>query len=183
MKSNMSYIGIWLAAIALALGLALAAPNESSVMGRMPAFMAHTLLKQPVTVPGGLPSERTLALITFQKDHRAQAESWIEGLNLRNDPTIAWLRMPVLNDPGTPTGRSAVEDRLLQRYALEAERANLVPVFTDRANFVRSAGLNGTEQGYAVVINRNGDILARVEGRFDAEKAQTLRETLQVRRF
>jgi hypothetical protein len=151
-------------------------------MGRLPAFMAQTLLRQPVTVPEGLPSDRTLALITFQRGHHAQVESWIQGMNLRNDPSITWMRMPVLNDPGT-LGRSVVENRLLQHYPADTERAKLVPVFTDRASFVRSAGLGGTDQVYAVVVNRQGDVLARVEGQFDADKAQTLRETLLQQSF
>jgi hypothetical protein len=178
MKSNVSYLGAWLVAAGLAFAMAFASPNESSVMGRLPAFMAQTLLRQPVTVPEGLPSDRTLALITFQRGHHAQVESWIQGMNLRNDPSITWMRMPVLNDPGT-LGRSVVENRLLQHYPADTERAKLVPVFTDRASFVRSAGLGGTDQVYAVVVNRQGDVLARVEGQFDADKAQTLRETLK----
>ena len=183
MKSNASYLGAWLVAVGLAFAFAFASPNEASVMGHMPAFMAQTLLRQPVNVPDGLPSDRTLALITFQRGQHVQAESWIQGLNLRNDSSIAWMRMPIVNDPGTPTGRSAVENRLLKHYPADTERARLVPVFTDRASFVRAAGLNGTDQVYAVVINRQGDVLARVEGQFDADKAQTLRETLQQQSF
>lgn len=183
MKSNVSYLGAWLAAVGLAFAFAFAAPSESSVMGRLPAFMAQTLLRQPVNVPDGLPSDRTLALITFQRGQHVQAESWIDGLNLRNDPSITWVRMPVVNDPGTLTGRSAVENKLLKHYPADTERAKLVPVFTDRASFVRSAGLNSVDQAYAVVVNRQGEVLARVEGHFDADKAQTLRETLRQQSF
>ncbi|MEO6017267.1 MAG: hypothetical protein ABIP46_08425 [Polaromonas sp.] len=180
MKSNVSYFGAWLLAVGLALAMAFAAPNESSVMGRLPAFMAQTLTHQPVNIPDSLSSDRTLALISFQRGQRATAESWIQGLNLRNDSSISWMRMPVLNDPGTETGRQAVETKLLQHYSADAERARLVPVFTDRASFVRSAGLPSTDQFYAVVVNRQGEVLARIEGPFDAGKAQTLRETLQA---
>lgn len=183
MHSTKSYFVVWLAAVALAVALAVASPSESRVMGHLPAFMAHTLTRQPVAIPQGLPSDRTLALITFQREQRDQAESWIEGLNLKNDPSIAWMRMPVVNDPGTVIGRSAVEDRLMQIYPIEAERSRMVPVFTDRSDFVRSAGLNGVGQGYVVVVNRQGEVLARVEGRFDAEKAKILRETLKATDF
>ena len=169
---------VWLAAVGLAFSLALISPNESSVMGQLPAHSTQSLNRTPISLPGGLPSDRTLALITFSRDQQPQADSWIEGLDLKNDTRINWLRIPVLNDPGTAMGRSEVEKRLLQRYTTEAERAKLVPLFTDRADFVRSAGLNSTEQGYAVVVNRQGDVLARVEGRFDPDKAQALRETL-----
>lgn len=181
MKNNSLYVGAWLAVAGLAVALAFGAPNASSVMGRLPAFMAQSLLRQPIAVPQGLPSDRTLALITFQRGQRAQAESWIQGLNLRNDASIAWLRIPVLNDPGTLAGRSALESKMLHHYLDATERAKLVPVFTDRISFVRSAGLHGTDEVYVVVVNRQGEILARVKGPFDPDKAQTLRETLQGR--
>ncbi len=180
MKSNAPYVGAWLMAAALTFAMAVFSPDESSVMGRMPDFMTQTLLRQPVTLPSGFPSERTLALITFKRDHRSDAESWIEGLGLRNDTSIAWVRMPIVTDPGTETGRTAFETKLLQHYPAESERARLVPVFTDRASFVRSAGLSGVDQAYAVVVNRKGEVLARAEGHFDADKAQNLRETLQA---
>ncbi len=184
MKSTVSYLFAWLAAAAAALAMALASPSESSVMGRLPAFMSQNLMRKPVTVPEDLSSDRTLALITFQRSQRAQAESWVTGLNLKNDPSITWMRIPVVNDPGTSKGRDEVESRFLQHYKGDAERSNLVPLFTsDRASFVRSAGLNGTEQSYAVVVNRSGDVLARVEGEFSAEKAATLRETLRMPAF
>ena len=41
-------------------------------------------------------------------------------------------------------------------------------------------GPNGTDQVCALVINRRGDVLARVEDGFDAEKAAALRETLKA---
>lgn len=180
MNRKVSFLGIWLGVAGLALVMAIAGPNDGNVMGRLPAFMSQTLLRQPLAVPGGLPSDRTLALITFQRGQRAQAESWIQGLNLRNDPSIAWMRLSVRDDPGTTSGRNAVESTLLEHHPAATDRARLVPVFTNRASFVRSAGLNGTHQAYAVVINREGQVLARAEGQFDPDKARALRETLQT---
>ena len=183
LKSTSIHTFAWLGAASVAIALALAAPNEASVMGQLPPFMTKTLMQQSMTLPEGLPSDRTLALITFQKGQRAQAEGWIEGLNLRRDPSISWMRMPVLNDPGTPGGRSEVENRLLQHYTADAERARLVPIFTDRASFVRAIGLHSTDRFYAVVVNRRGDVLARIEGAFSEDKAQVLRETLKAQHF
>ncbi len=180
-KSPLPYLTAWLGATAMAFGLAVASPSESSVMGRLPEMMSHALAHKPLSLSTDLPSDRTLALITFERNQRVLADSWIHGLDLNNDSTIAWMRMPVLPDPGTASGRSAAETKLLQRYSSPGDRARLVPVFADRADFVRSAGLNSTDQFYAVVVNRDGDVLARVEGQFDASKAEILRETLKSR--
>jgi hypothetical protein len=180
MTKTWMYTAAWLAAIAAALTLSFAAPNESNVMGRMPAISAQTLSKIPVPIPSGLPADRTLALIAFQGAQRADIDSWINGMNLRDSQsTIAWMRMPVLEDPGDAAGRAAIEARLLARYPRADDRALLVPVFTDRTAFIRAAGLGSPDQVHAVVVNRHGEVLARAGGQFSEEKARALLETLR----
>lgn len=179
---------VWVGVVLAALALAMATPRETSVMGRLPTLTGHWVAQQPlnlqkVDLPQGLPAERTLALVTFHRDQRKDADSWIQGLQLETDPSIAWVRMPVINNVGDAAARSAAEDRLRTRYATEAERKNLMPVFTDRAAFVQSAALASVDQAYVLVINRNGEVLARVSGQYDETKAQALRETLRERGF
>lgn len=169
---------VWLAVAATGICFALLYPSEQKVMGQLPAHTTQTLSRTPVSLPEGLPSERTLALVTFSRTQRAQADSWIEGMNLKNDPSISWIRIPVLNDPDTPDGRSTAEKRLLERYTAEAERTKMLPMFIDKTAFAKATGLSSIDQGYAIVLNRQGDVLARVQGGFDADKAQNLRETL-----
>jgi hypothetical protein len=183
MTSTWTWAFAWLLTTCTALALAWATPHEARVMGQLPAFMARTLDRQPVHVPGGLPAERTLALITFRGAQKEHADGWVTGLNLRQDSSIAWLRMPVLNDPGSIEARNLIENRLLNHYPAKHERARLMPVFTNRDDFVRAAGLGGTDQVYAVVVNRRGEVLARAGGVFEATKAQNLRETLQQTGF
>ena len=183
MKSTVIYISVWLAATGIAAALALASPTETSVMGQLPAFISRTLAQRPMTVPQDLPSDRTLVLITFNRTQKEQAEGWIEGLNLRGDPSITWMRMPVVNDPGTAQGRDEAQSRLLGRYPRDDERANMLPMFINHENFVRAAGISGTGQMVALIVNRRGEVLARAEGRFEHGKAANLRETLQGRRY
>lgn len=175
MKSVWSPTVAWVLAAGAAVLLAVAAPTESSVMGRLPALEATRLDRQPLQLPDGLQGERTLALISFHRDQRAAVDSWVQGLALGRDMSIRWLRMLVVHDPGDPRERQAIEARLRERYAQDAA---VVPVFTDREAFARATGLIGTEQPHAVVLNRRGEVLARVPGRFDEAKARVLRETL-----
>ena len=168
----------WAAAASAGIGLAVWYPTETSVMGQLPAHSTRSLTRAPVSLPEGLPSDRTLALVTFSREQRGQADSWIEGLNLKNDPSISWVRIPVLGDAATPDARSDAETRLLGRYTADVERVKMLPMFVDKSSFARATGLRSTDNGYAVVFNRRGEVLARVEGPFDAEKAQNLRETL-----
>lgn len=177
--STLAWAGIALAALVFAF----AAPQDASVMGRLPELKAQWANQPPVAFPKGLPAERTLALVTFHRDHRKDAESWIKGLQLRDDPSIAWVRIPVVNDPKDPVLRGEVENRLMSRYASDAERLNLHPVFTDRAAFIQSTGLGNADQAHALVVNRDGEVLARVSGQYDEAKAQALLQTLRMQGF
>ena len=177
--STLAWAGIALAALVFAV----TAPQDASVMGRLPELKAQLADHQPVAFPQGLPAERTLALVTFHQDHRKDAESWIKGLQLRDDPSIAWVRMPVINDPKDPVLRGEVENRLLSRYSSDADRSNLHPVFTDRAAFVQSTGLGNADQAHVLVVNRDGEVLARVSGQYDEAKAQALMQTLRMQGF
>ena len=181
MKKIWVYALAWGGATLLALTLAVVTPNETSVMGRLPALVAKRLDRgqTPVSLPQGLPAGRTLALVGFRRDQHAQLESWIDGLKLRHDKSIAWVRMPVINDTGDAAHRSAVETRLLSRYPDEAERASLLPVFTDREAFVRATGVTGTDQAVVLILDRDGQVLARAQGMFDPDKAEALLETLR----
>ncbi|HXE49073.1 MAG TPA: hypothetical protein VN663_11930 [Ramlibacter sp.] len=168
----------WLAAVTAALVLALAAPNESNFLGQLPRLSVKRLDQQRVVLPQELPAPRTLALVAFRSSQREEIRSWVEGLRLDQDDSIAWFKMPVLKDPGSESARSDIESVLLARHPADIDRSRLVPVFTDRDAFIRAAGLPGNEHAWVLVLDREGKVLARAEGRFDQDKAQALRETL-----
>lgn len=169
---------LWLAAASAAMLFAFAAPDESSLMGRLPTISAKRLDQQPVVLPHQLPAERTLALVAYTKNQREEVQSWIRGMGLNDDSPIAWFRLSVVNDPGSESARSAVEQKLLAKHALDTDRSRLVPVFTNREAFARAAGVSGTQHAAVLVLDRNGHVLARAEGPYDADKASALRETL-----
>lgn len=167
----------WLAMAGGALALALIAPDESTFMGRLPgSFVAKRLDQQVVAIPSGLPAERTLALVVFHRGHAEEAESWIRGLRLRQDRSIAWLKLTVLKERASEAERRQVEAKLLARHAKDAD--HVVPVFTDQDAFVRAVKLSGTGHAAVLVLDRSGAVLARAEGAYDEDKAAALRELL-----
>ena len=171
----------WLAAAGAALALALAAPDEANLMGRLPSLTAKRLDPQPLTLPGQIPADRSLALVAYTRHQREEVQSWVRGMGLERDSSIPWFRLSVVNDPGSDMKRSEVERKLLARYPQPRERARLVPVFTNREAFARAAGISSTEHAAVLVVDRDGHVLARAEGPFDQAKAQALRETLLER--
>jgi hypothetical protein len=166
----------WLAAAGCALLLAYVSPSESTVMGRLPTPTARQLEQRQMAAE--LPGGRTLALVGFDQNQRVELHSWIDGLRLRQDPQIPWIKMPVLKDPGSEDARSAIQSRLAAGHQSANPRVPVVPVFTDQNDFIRAAGLSGKDHASVLVLNRDGKVLARAEGQYDPARAQALRETL-----
>lgn len=172
----------WLAAVSGALLLAIAAPSETNLMGRLPWPPAQPPDAQRVGPPGGLPAARTLALVGFSRSQRGEIHSWIEGLQLDRDTRIAWVKMPVLKDPGSEDARQEALRKLLATHSGRVPSDRMMPVFANRDEFIRAAGLSGTEHASVLVLDRNGQVLARAEGQFDPNRAEALRETLLAQR-
>ena len=168
----------WAAAVVAALSLAFASPTDSSVMGKLPFTLAKRADRQPVALPAELPANRTLVLVTFRRDQRRDAEGWIQGLQLRNSPMLQWVRMPVIDAPAGGPGLTAAEERLFGHFEDDPDRTSVLAVFTDRESFLRRTGLTSHDRVHALVLNRDGEVLARADGPYDAMRAQALRETL-----
>jgi hypothetical protein len=181
MSSMLTPVLVWVAAAGAAFGLAVAAPHENWVLGRLPSIVAKRVDQTPLQLPQELPSARTLALVVFKGQQREEARSWIEGLQLNRDDSISWLKLPVLRDPGDDGERRGILERLFDGHRDSAHRSRLVALFTDPDAFVRATGLSSAEHASVLVLDRQGNVLARAEGPFEAGKAQALKETLLAR--
>ena len=172
----------WVAAVSGAIALAVHAPHDHGVLGKIPSLAAKRLDDQSmVVIPQQLPSGRTLAFVVFKRGQGSEVQTWIDGLQLQRDPQIPWVKLPVLNDPGDDKERRGIEQRLMDRHPDPVERERVVPVFTDREAFVRAVRLESTDHALVLVLDRDGHVLARAQGAYDPGKAQALRETVLAR--
>ena len=166
----------WLAVVLVAILLALATPRSTGALGHLPPLVGKSLADKMLPVAD---SDRPIvALVSFHRHHRQQVDSWVEGLALHQNRSIGWIRMPVINDPGDESLRSAMQQRIHARYQVEQERSRLLPVFTDRPAFMQATGLPNTEHAVVLVLSRNGDVLARLVGPYDEDKGRTVRDLL-----
>lgn len=166
--------GIWLAAGAVAFGLTLLAPSERTVMGQLPPLAAKARDQRQFALPQELPAERTLALLVFRREQKAEVHSWIQGLRLAEDASIPWLKVRVLA-PDDPA--HAVKPVALPPGA-QADR--VVSVAANATQLAQAMALPDTEHAQVVVLGRDGQVLAKAQGAYDEERARVLLETLRA---
>lgn len=168
----------WMLTVGAAVGLTLLAPTGLSVLGHLPRMAAADLNKRQLAFPEDLPAERTLVFVTFTRGQNVDVSHWIEGMGLRENSALAWMRMRVF-DIASDNRRSDIENKMQATYTSPDTRATIVPLFTDSEAFASALGLPSHKHMYAIVINREGHVLARAEGLYSAEKAAALLERLQ----
>ncbi|MDB5859111.1 MAG: hypothetical protein JWQ76_2800 [Ramlibacter sp.] len=176
--TSLGSVALWVGAASAAIGLGLVAPSERGLMGQLPPLAAKARDHSSLALPQGLPAERTLALLVFKREQKEEVRSWIEGMGLRRDPTIPWLKVRVVPAEAGPV---AVTMESSAPAALPAglRPDRLLSVATDTDRLVQSMGLFNTDHAQVVVLGRDGQVLAKAQGAYDQDKARALMETLR----
>lgn len=162
-----------LAALALLL-LGIVGTSADSQIG---TIAASDLNGREIVFPRDLPGQRTLALIAYERGQQGAVDSWVEGLDLRQSD-IPWVELPVIEDRGA-LFRSFIDNGMRSGIVQPEARARVVTLYTDPEAFRRRLGLEGAQTIHAVVLSREGRVLARAAGPYSEEKARVLLRALQ----
>lgn len=143
---------------------------------RMPVVAGKDLNGTPWVVPAGLPGNRTLVLVGFEESQQKAIDTWTQGLGLNaSKNTIPWVEMPLIDNPGMlmrwfiNTGmRGGIKDPLI--------RSRVWTAYTSKRTFMRACGMFSEETIFALVVDRNGQVLAIERGEYSkGGKARLLR--------
>jgi hypothetical protein len=153
------------------------APNApdapAAFLRKMPTIEAETLNEKTLQLPRDLPAEKTLVLMAFSQAQQKNVDTWIAGMNL-NNANFEWIETPII-DPLYSFFSSFIQNGMRSGIPDLKARARTVTIFTKRAAFLKAMGLpESTDTIYAAVVDRGGNILARVEGDFTSLKAGVL---------
>ena len=145
-----------------------------------PTIEAEDLNGRDVTLPGDLPSEKSLVLLAFKRHQQSAVDTWIEGMDLRGGeldgrwvelPTIArgWRILKSWTDSGMRSGITAFEDR-----------ARTITIYRDQDAFVERFGQEGIDTVYALVVDRRGHVYQVEKGEYAPEAAERLIAALDI---
>lgn len=149
--------------------------------GTFPSLSGKDLNGSAWNAPAGFPGKKTLVLIGFDEPQQILIDGWIKGMKLDTaESSISWVEMPLIENPGIfmrwfiDAGmRGGIRDR--------ATRSRVWTAYTDKQTFLESCGITTTETITALVVQRDGTILASETGPFTAEGSERLGETLRAK--
>jgi hypothetical protein len=140
---------------------------------RFPTVTGRSLLGVEVALPHDFPAQRTLAVVAFQQWHQARVDRWIaravaDGVpptprGLTGVLPTAVVELPVLATGWRPV-RRFIDGGMAAGIGDPDVLARTITIYTDVGGFQRSLAIQGGDEVHALVVSRDGSILARGAG-------------------
>jgi hypothetical protein len=145
---------------------------------RFPAVTGRSLVGLEVVLPRDFPAVLTLAVVAFQRWHQERVDHWIARAVAAGVPPtprdatglmpVAVVEVPVLSNAWRPA-RRFIDGGMTAGIGDPDVLARTMTVYTNVAAFQRALAIPGGEDVHALVVRRDGTILARGRGDPDDE--------------
>ena len=123
-----------------------------------------------MALPADFPADRTLAVLAFQRGQQSRVDRWIERAVAAGVPPttrgatgsvpVAVVEVPVLSTQWRPV-RRFIDGGMTAGIGDPDVLARTITVYTDVAAFQRSLAIKDSDDVHALVVDRNGTIIAR----------------------
>jgi len=140
---------------------------------RFPAVTGRSLLGVELALPREFPAERTLAVVAFRQWQQAGVDRWIARATADGVPPtprghtgampVAVVELPVLATTWRPV-RRFIDGGMTSGIGDPDVLARTITIYTDVGRFQRSLAITSGDEVHALVVTRDGTILARGAG-------------------
>jgi hypothetical protein len=164
--------------------------REGETPARFPAVGGRTLLGLELALPGELPADRTLVVVAFKQWHQARVDRWIARAVAAGVPPttlggtgpvpVAVVEVPVLSSQWRPV-RRFIDGGMTAGIGDPDVLARTITVYTNVAAFQRSLAILDSDDVHALVVTRDGAVLARGHGDPDDASWDAIASALPVR--
>ena len=144
--------------------------------GQFPTITGRSLLGMDLSLPRDFPAERTLAVVAFRQWHQARVDRWIARAVANGIPPTprghngvlptAVVELPVLAIAWRPV-RRFIDGGMTSGIGDPDVLARTITIYTDVGGFQRSLSIPDGDEVHALVVTRDGAILARGAGEPD----------------
>ena len=146
----------------------------------LPEIRAADLNRKKIHWPADLPAERTLLLVAFERKQQKDIDGWVGGMKLKAPGAPAWYEVPMISNPGALV-RSFIDGGMRRGIPSPVDRARVVTVYGDKQAMKQQMGISDEKRVHALVVARDGKIIAHVAGNFSEAGAKEIEAALIAR--
>jgi hypothetical protein len=147
---------------------------------KFPEISGENLEKRKFNIPYDLEGEVNLVIVPFQRWHQSLVNEWSYFLNdiERKNSSFKYYEVPTLNS-GYKAMRFMIDGGMRAGIPDKSVRERTITLYTNKPLFEKHLNIKSEETIYLFLIRKNGEILWRSEGEFDAQKGEELLEALE----
>jgi len=170
----MSQIRQFILAVVLMIAPGLSLAQEAT----FPRVDTADLNGREASFPDQLPSDPTLVLVAFKRNHQDNLDQWIRAMDLKSPDAPAWVEMPVIANYGA-LWRGFIDNGMRSGITETDDRAKVFTVYVDPDRFRSFFDMPTDEDIYLMVVEQDGLVRETVRGDHDAQKEALIRAALK----
>jgi hypothetical protein len=144
-----------------------------------PALQASNLNGQEMQLPSALAGDLNLVLIAFQRGQQKNVDTWLAHLPKiqQAHPKFAYYELPVISRLNAVT-RWFIDNGMRSGIPDKAQRARTITLYIDKQPFRNALALPSEDRIYALLLNKQGEVVWRAEGDYTEESGRSLTDFL-----
>jgi hypothetical protein len=144
-----------------------------------PTIEARNLEGKNLTVPADLEGEQNVVLVAFQQWHQQLVDSWMPWLTqlAARQTALRVYEMPMLSRMYT-LARPFIDGGMAAAIRSKQVREQTLTVYTDIGRVTGLLQIENTQDITLLLVARNGSIVWRGRGGYDAQQAVALEQAV-----
>jgi hypothetical protein len=142
---------------------------------QFPVVTGSNLQRRGLTLPRDFQGELNLVLIAFQQWQQTQVDTWIPFARQLEEtyPAVRYYELPTIERRNT-LARTIINEGMRAGIPDPVARERTITLYLDKKTFRQALQLPHENNIYALLVDRQGQVLWRAEGTFAQEKGESL---------
>jgi|SRR5690349_5082126 hypothetical protein len=152
---------------------------ENSPASHFPSVKASNLEKRKFNLPADFEGERNLVLVAFEREQQKDVDTWLREMKRFEelDPGFQYYELPTIQRPNALT-RWFIDSGMRHGIPDRKARERTITLYLEKEPFLDALLITDQKKIYALLVDREGNVLWRSEGVFDEAKGASLGSAL-----
>jgi len=158
-------------------------PEESMSKAHFPTVKASSLENRELTLPGDFDGARNLVLVAFEREQQKNVDSWLHKMSQFEelDTDFRYYELPTIERMNAFM-RWFIDSGMRRGIPDRKARERTITLYLDKKLFCDALAISDQKRIYALLVDRQGNVLWRAEGDYDEDKAASLKSALEAHR-
>ncbi len=147
--------------------------------GHFPKVESSNLEGRVFHMPGDFEGTHNLLLIAFERHQQSDLDTWLHEMKRFEeiDSGFRYYELPTISKMN-PVARWFINGGMRRGIPDKKARERTITLYIDKQPFEEALQIDSEKTVYAILVDREGNVLWRADGTYDETKGESLRQFL-----